>query len=221
MRKTVRNLLTIGAAVTLVGGAVSARYIVGTPWNLSFLFGALIIVTGPTVIAPILRNVRPTEKIASVLRWEGILIDPIGALVAVLVFDFIVAGTGATFEDSVLMFVRIVGVGLVFGLVGGYAIYLLLHHYLIPDFLRDITILSAVLSVFPVSSALAPESGLLAVTVMGVLLANTDLKKLREIWYFRGRSVSCYLDPVHFAGGQRQHGRYSRSTGGVWSCSAW
>ena len=185
VRKTVRNLLTIGAAVTWVGGALAAHYIVGTPWNLSFLFGALIIVTGPTVIAPILRNVRPTEKIASVLRWEGILIDPIGALVAVLVFDFIVAGTGATFEDSALMFVRIVGVGLVFGLAGGYVIYLLLHNYLIPDFLRDITILSAVLSVFAVSSALAPESGLLAVTAMGVLLANTDLKKLREIWYFK------------------------------------
>lgn len=185
VRWTVRNLLTIGSVVTMVGGAVASHYIVGTPWNLSFLFGALIIVTGPTVIAPLLRNVRPTEKVASVLRWEGILIDPIGALVAVLVFDFIVAGTGATFQDSVVMFVRIVGVGLVFGLIGGYVIYLLLHNYLIPDFLRDITILAAVLSVFAVSGALAPESGLLAVTVMGVFLANTDLKKLREIWYFK------------------------------------
>lgn len=185
VRSTVRNLLTIGAAVTLVGGALAARFIMGTPWNLSFLFGALIIVTGPTVIAPLLRNVRPTERIGSVLRWEGILIDPIGALVAVIVYDFIIAGTGATFQDSALMFVRIIGVGLILGLAGGYLIYLLLHNFLIPDFLRDIAILSAVLSVFAVSGALAPESGLLAVTVMGVFLANTDLKKLREIWYFK------------------------------------
>ena len=182
---TVRNLLTVGAVVTLVGGALAAHYVVGTSWNLSFLFGALIIVTGPTVIAPLLRNVRPTEKISSVLRWEGILIDPIGALAAVLVFDFIVAGTGATFGDSVIMFVRIVGVGLVFGLAGGYLIYVLLHNYLIPDYLRDIAILAAVLGVFAMSSTLAPESGLLAVTAMGVFLANTDLRKLREIWYFK------------------------------------
>ena len=182
---TVRNLLTIGAAVTLIGGALAARFIVGTPWNLAFLFGALIIVTGPTVIAPLLRNVRPTQKISSVLRWEGILIDPIGALIAVLVFDFIVAGTGATFGDSLLMFVRIVGIGVVFGAAGGYLIYVLLHNYLIPDYLRDIAILAAVLGVFAVSSALAPESGLLAVTVMGVFLANTDLRKFREIWYFK------------------------------------
>jgi NhaP-type Na+/H+ or K+/H+ antiporter len=182
---TVRNLLTIGAAVTMIGGALAAHFIVGTPWNLSLLFGALIIVTGPTVIAPLLRNVRPTEKISSVLRWEGILIDPIGAMVAVLVFNFVVAGTGATFGDSALMFVRIVGVGIVLGLLGGYAIYLLLHNYLIPDYLRDIAILAAVLGVFAVSGALAPESGLLAVTVMGVFLANTDLRKLREIWYFK------------------------------------
>ncbi|MFN2203824.1 MAG: cation:proton antiporter [Caldilineaceae bacterium] len=185
VRTTVRNLLSIGAAVSLIGGALAAHYIVGTPWELAFLFGALIIVTGPTVIAPILRNVRPTEKVASVLRWEGILIDPIGALVAVLIFEFIVAGTSATFGDSLLMFVRIVGIGTALGLAGGYLIYVLLQRYLIPDYLRDTAVLAAVISVFAVSSTLAPESGLLAVTVMGVFLANTDLKKLREIWYFK------------------------------------
>lgn len=185
VRFTVRNLLTIGAAVTMVGGALAARYIMGIPWNLAFLFGALIIVTGPTVIAPLLRNVRPTEKIASVLRWEGIIIDPLGALVAVLVFDWIIAGTGATFSHGLLMFLRIVIAGLVLGVAGGYGIYLLLHNFLIPDYLRDITILAAVVGVFAVSSALAPESGLLAVTAMGIVLANTDLRKLREIWYFK------------------------------------
>ncbi len=185
VRFTVRNLLTIGSFVTMVGGAIAAHYIMGVAWDLSFLFGALIIVTGPTVIAPLLRNVRPTERIASVLRWEGILIDPIGALVAVLVFDFIVAGTGATFMGGLLVFIRIVVIGLVLGLAGGYITYMVLKNYLIPDFLRDIAILSAVLGVFAVSSSLAPESGLLAVTVMGIFLANTNLRKLREIWYFK------------------------------------
>ncbi len=182
---TVRNLLTIGAAITWVGGALAAHYIVGMSWELAFLFGALIIVTGPTVIAPLLRNVRPTEKISSVLKWEGILIDPIGATVAVLVLGFIIAGTQASLGGAALSFLRIAGVGLSLGLAGGYAIYLLLHYYLVPDFLRDIVTLAMVLGVFAVSSALAAESGLLAVTVMGVLLANTDLRKLREILYFK------------------------------------
>jgi len=182
---TVRNLLTVGSAVTWFGGALAAHYITGMPWTLSLLFGALIIVTGPTVIAPLLRNVRPTERISSVLKWEGILIDPIGASIAVLVLGFIVAGAEASFGSSVLAFLRIAGVGLSLGLAGGYAVYLLLHHYLVPDFLRDIVTLAVVLGVFAVSSALAAESGLLAVTVMGVLLANTDLRKLREILYFK------------------------------------
>ena len=87
----VRNLLTIGALVSWLGGTLGAHYITGLPWDLALLFGASIIVTGPTVIAPILRNVRPNRNVASVLRWEGILIDPIGATVAVLVFEAIVA----------------------------------------------------------------------------------------------------------------------------------
>ncbi len=182
---TVRNLITIGAAVTWGGAAVAAHYLMGLPWDLALLFGALIIVTGPTVIAPLLRNVRPTAKIASVLRWEGILIDPVGATVAVLVFDFIIAGVGASLGHTVLVLLWIIGVGTVLGLAGGVLIYQLLHRYLIPDYLRDTSTLAVVLLVFALSNTLASESGLLAVTVMGVFLANTDLQKLRELFYFK------------------------------------
>ncbi len=183
--KTVRNLITVGALVTWIGGAVAARYLLALPWDLSLLFGALIIVTGTTVIAPLLRNVRPTAKIASVMRWEGILIDPVGATVAVLVFNFIVAGVGATWSHTFAELFWILGVGSVLGLVAGYLLYQLLHHYLIPDYLRDAATLTLVLTVFAVSNSLAHESGLLAVTVMGVYLANTDLRKLREIFHFK------------------------------------
>ncbi len=181
----VRNLLTLGSLISWFGGAIGAHYLMGLSWPLSFLFGALIIVTGPTVIAPLLRNVRPTANIASVLKWEGILIDPIGALVAVLVFEFIAAGVGARWEWSLGGFIRIVAVGSGFGLVGGYILYELLRRFLIPDYLRDVATLAMVTCVFAFSSTLASESGLLAVTVMGVLLANTDLRQLREIWYFK------------------------------------
>jgi NhaP-type Na+/H+ or K+/H+ antiporter len=182
---TVRNLISISALITWVGGALAAHFLMGIPWDLAFLFGALIIVTGPTVIAPILRNVRPTARIASVLRWEGILIDPVGATVAVLVFDFIIAGQGATLGKTLLELLRIVGIGTALGLAGGWVVYQLLHRYLVPDYLRDTSTLALVLLIFAASSTLASESGLLAVTVMGIYLANTDLRKLREIFYFK------------------------------------
>jgi NhaP-type Na+/H+ or K+/H+ antiporter len=181
----VRNLLTIGALVSWIGGTLGAHYITGLPWDLALLFGALIIVTGPTVIAPILRNVRPNRNVASVLRWEGILIDPIGATVAVLVFEAIVARSEAPLGPGVLAFLWVVAVGSVLGLAAGFGMATALRRYWIPDYLRDVAILSVVLGVFALSNTLAHESGLTAVTVMGVYLANAGLKQLREVLYFK------------------------------------
>ncbi len=185
----VRRLLLIGSLITWGGGAVAAHYIVGLAWDLSLLFGALVVVTGPTVISPLLRNVRPSASVASVLKWEGIIIDPVGATLAVLVFNFIVAERsiveGEALGAIAAGFLTIVGVGTILGLLGSGLLYLLLRHYLIPDYLRDATVLGTVSLVFAVSDQLASESGLLAVTVMGIALANTRLKQLREIWYFK------------------------------------
>ena len=181
----VRGLLTIGALVTWFGGAAGAHFIVGLPWNLALLFGALIIVTGPTVIAPLLRNVRPTANIASILRWEGIIIDPIGASIAVLVFDLVVAGAAATWTDTLITFAKIVLIGGGLGLAAGYFTYLALRRFWIPDYLRDIAILALVVGVFAISNTLAHESGLTAVTVMGIFLANANPHKLHELLYFK------------------------------------
>ena len=183
LRSTVRNLLTIGSLISWAGGALAAHYLLHLSWDLSLLFGALIIVTGPTVIAPLLRNVRPTANISSVLKWESILIDAIGATAAVLVFEFIAAEVAP--ENTMLTFFLIVVVGSGLGYVGGYLVHVLLRRFLVPDYLRDVVVLVLVALVFAISNTLAPEAGLLAVTVMGVYLANTDLKKLREIWFFK------------------------------------
>ena len=83
------KLISLGSVVTFFGSGVSAHYVLGLDWQVSFLFAGLIIVTGPTVITPILRNIPLRKDVSAVLKWEGILIDPIGALVAVLVFGFI------------------------------------------------------------------------------------------------------------------------------------
>lgn len=183
----VRNLITIGAIITWLGGALAARLIMELPWALAILFGALIMVTGPTVIAPLLRNVRPIPSLASILRWEGILIDPIGALLAVLIFDFIVAegSLDQVSSRAIVELLRMTLVGSGAGLLGGYLVAFLIKQYLVPDYLRDVVILAIVVGVFAVSDFLESESGLLAVTVMGILLANLDLVQLRQIWHFK------------------------------------
>ncbi len=194
----VRNLITVGALITWLGGGVAARFILGLPWPLAILFGALIVVTGPTVIAPLLRNVRPIPKLASVLRWEGILIDPLGALLAVLIFNFIVAEGPLRYLSfrAFVGFLRIVLIGTGAGLMGGYFIAFLIRRYLVPDYLRDIMILAVVISIFAISDSLQSESGLLAVTVMGLLLANLDLIQLRQIWHFKERISILFISSL-------------------------
>ncbi len=183
---TVRNLITIGAAITWLGGALAARYVLQLDWSLSILFGALIIVTGPTVIAPLLRNVRPNHKISSILMWEGILIDPLGALIALLVYEYIVAeGGGAHATDPVLGFLQIILIGTAAGLLGGVIIEQMLRRYLVPDYLRDIVVLGMVVGIFALADMFQAESGLLAVTVMGMYLANRNLQQLQAIWHFK------------------------------------
>ncbi|MBI3959229.1 MAG: sodium:proton antiporter [Chloroflexi bacterium] len=192
---TVRNLLTIGAAITWFGGALAVHYILGLEWLLSVLFGALIVVTGPTVIAPLLRNVRPNQRIYSVLMWEGILIDPIGASLAVLIFNFIVAESGGVNPGAnpVLVFLEIALVGLALGLIGGYSIAQLLKRYLVPDNLQDLVVLALVAGLFALSDTVEAESGLLTVTVMGVYLANSNIHQLREILHFKERLSTLFI----------------------------
>src|SRR5690606_40127203 len=97
---SITKLITIGAGITFFAAGLLAHYYFGLRWELSFLFSALIIVTGPTVITPILRNIPLKKDISAVLKWEGILIDPIGALVAVLVFEFICVGFGCGYINT-------------------------------------------------------------------------------------------------------------------------
>lgn len=189
VRRTVRNLITIGALITWWISAAAAYWLVDLSWPLAILFGALIMVTGPTVIGPLLRNIRPTAQVASVLKWEGILIDPIGALVALVVFDIIVAEgpAGVWGLPALWTLLRIIAVGLSIGAAAGWLTSLSLKRYWTPDYLRDLTVLVAVLLTFAISDLLQSEAGLLAVTVMGVWLANAGLRQLHEVWHFKER----------------------------------
>lgn len=182
----VRNLVSIGVLVTWVVATFAARVILGWDFYLAALFGAIVTVSGPTVIMPLLRAVRPTRAVASILRWEGIIIDPIGAILAVVVFDVIVVSqTGAGPSHVISALALIVGIGLGLGIGAGHAFGIVLRRHWLPDYLRDYAALALVLLVFSVAETIQPESGLLAVTVMGIYQTNMRDVDLEDILDFK------------------------------------
>ncbi|THV61284.1 cell shape-determining protein [Flagellimonas alvinocaridis] len=194
----ITKLITIGTVVTFFGAGVATHYIFGLTWQISFLFSALIIVTGPTVITPILRNIPLKKDVSAVLKWEGILIDPIGALVAVLVFEFISVGEGSTFTQTALIeFGKILLFGTTFGFTFAHALAFAIKRDFIPHYLLNVVSLSAVLLVYVESDVFAHESGLLAVVVMGMVMGNMNLPNLKELLYFK-ESLSVLLISILF-----------------------
>ena len=166
----VRRMVSSGAAVAVLGLAAAAHWIAGLSWPLAFLFGALTCVTGPTVINPMLRAVRPNAKVGNLLRWEGIVIDPIGALLAVLVYEVIIS---KEFQGhSLWMFLFTFGSGIAIGVLAALVLAALLKRQFIPEYLQSYATLALLLAAFSGSNAITHESGLLAVTVMGIVLGN-------------------------------------------------
>lgn len=180
--RAIRNLTSIGVVVTCGVMSIAAHYIVGFDWNLSLLFGALVSVTGPTVITPMLRSICPTARVAKILRWEGILVDPIGAVLAVLLFELMLTGHQS---ESLLEFGKVVVFGTVWGVAGGAIMGQSLKRHLLPDYLKNYAGLAFVLLVFTASNALGQESGLIAVTAMGLVMANMKDLDIEELLSFK------------------------------------
>lgn len=194
----ITKLITLGSAITFFSAGILAHVIFNLSWEISFLFSGLIIVTGPTVITPILRNIPLKKDVSAVLKWEGILIDPIGALVAVLVFEFISVGGDSGFTKTALMeFGKIILFGTTFGFTFAHALAFAINKKLIPHYLLNVVSLSTVLLVFVESEIFAHESGLLAVVVMGMVLGNGKLQNLKELLYFK-ESLSVLLISILF-----------------------
>jgi NhaP-type Na+/H+ or K+/H+ antiporter len=194
----ITKLITLGSLVTFISAGIAARLIFDLSWQISFLFSALIIVTGPTVITPILRNIPLKKDISAVLKWEGILIDPIGALAAVLVFEFIIVGEGQAYTFTALIeFGKILLFGTTFGFTFAHALTFAIKKNYIPHYLLNVVSLSAVLLVFVMSDVFAHESGLLAVVVMGMVMGNTNLPNIKELLHFK-ESLSVLLISILF-----------------------
>lgn len=180
----VRNLCTVGAGITWFVAAPVAHYALGMSWQMAFLFGAIVTVTGPTVIIPMLRSVRPSTKVANILRWEGIVIDPIGALLAVLVYEYIIAAQDA-WTHTLQAFGLTLFIGLGLGALAGFGMGLMLKKNWIPHYLQNTAVLTLMLGAFALSNGLAHESGLLTVTVMGMWLANMEDVDVDDILEFK------------------------------------
>ncbi|VXB48056.1 cation:proton antiporter [Maribacter litoralis] len=194
----ITKLITLGSLTTFFGAALAAYFLFGLSWQLCFLFSALIIVTGPTVITPILRNIPLKKDISAILKWEGILIDPIGALAAVLVYEFISVGEGQAYTVTALIeFGKILLFGFTFGFTFAHALTFLIKKTFIPHYLLNVVSLSVVLGVFVMSDVFAHESGLLAVVVMGMVMGNTNLPNIKELLYFK-ESLSILLISILF-----------------------
>ena len=182
----VRNLVSVGVLITWAAGTFAARVFLGWDMQLSALFGAIVTVSGPTVMMPLLRTIRPTAKLSTIFRWEGILVDPIGAILAVLVFNYIiVTQTAADQTQLIETFLLIVFVGIGFGIVAGQLFGHMLRRHWLPDYLRNYAALAIVLIVFGLAELVESESGLLAVTVMGVWQANMRDLELEDILDFK------------------------------------
>lgn len=195
----VRNLVTFGAAISWALIAISARFILGVSIPLAILVGAILVVTGPTVIGPLLRHVRPIGPTGPILRWEGIIIDPIGALLAVLVFEGIplhAALTGLTWL-VVVGVLKTVLFGVLFGSAGALLLILALRRFLIPDYLQNAVTLMFLLAAFAGANTLQSESGLFAATTMGILLANQRYISITHISEFK-ESLSVLLLSILF-----------------------
>ena len=154
--RVVRNMLSVGMLITWALSTLGTRLLLGLDWSLSLLLGAILVVTGPTVIGPLLRDIRPSGRVSSILRWEGIMIDPIGVTLALLVFEgiLVVDVETATLVAAVGL-IKTVLIGVVFGGLGALLLTSLLRRYWIPDYLENPVTVMIVIAAFAVSD-LAP-----------------------------------------------------------------
>ena len=188
--RSIRLLVTLGALVTAAGGALAARLILGWDWALSILFGTLVMVTGPTVINPLLRRIKVKERVATVLEAEGILVDAIGAIVAVVTLEVVLSPEALSFAGGAAggawhLFSRL-AFGALFGAAGGLGVAALLRsERMVPEGLESVFTLSVAVAIFQISNAIIPESGILAVIVAGIVVGSSPVQALGELREFK------------------------------------
>ncbi|WP_260483760.1 cation:proton antiporter [Sphingomicrobium flavum] len=180
------RLVVIGVPVAWVAGSLALYHVAGFDWPVSILFAGILVVTGPTVIMPLLRQSNLAPRPKAVLKWEGIVNDPIGALLAVITYEYLVqAQAGSTFIDNMLALLVSMIVAGGMGYAAAYAVRWMFPRGLVPEFLKAPVLLVMVIGTFVLSNFIQQETGLLAVTVMGIALANMKLSSARTYLPFK------------------------------------
>tara|TARA_R110002096_G_scaffold435826_2_gene663585 strand:- start:120524 stop:122329 length:1806 start_codon:yes stop_codon:yes gene_type:complete len=187
----IRRLVTVGALITAIGGALAARLAMGWPWDISFLFGTLVIVTGPTVITPLLHRFHIKKDTAIVLEAEGIFIDAVGATVAVVALDVVMIGTTTSAAVGVLDVVWRIGIGALIGVgAGAFLAVLIRWRDVIPTGLENTLSLAVAIASFQIANSLVHESGITAAIAAGMVISNTRSHAFEEIVEFKEQLTS-------------------------------
>jgi len=193
----VMRLVFIGAPLGWLLSALALHYVAGLGWASATVFGGILIVTGPTVIAPMLRQAKLSHRPAALLQWEAIINDPIGALAAVLAFEAVVVWRTASGMGHAISTLT---VGIVFatlvGIAGGYGLAQAFRRGYVPEYMKVPVLFATLLLVFALSNTLLHESGLLAVTIMGVVIANSNLPSFTELRRFKEHATVLLVSGV-------------------------
>jgi NhaP-type Na+/H+ or K+/H+ antiporter len=193
----VRRLVIVGAPLGWLASALALHFVAGLSWESSAVFGGIMIVTGPTVIAPLLRQAKLARRPAALLQWEAIMNDPVGALAAVLAFEVVVVlqtATGA--GHAVTQLVTGIVVASVLGLVAGWGLASAFKRAFVPEYMKVPVLFVVLLCVFGLADSVLHESGLLAVTLMGVWIANAGLPSFTELYRFKEHATVLLVSGV-------------------------
>ncbi|WP_422072905.1 cation:proton antiporter [Tranquillimonas rosea] len=193
----VKRLVFIGAPLGWLLSALALRWGAGLSWESSAVFGGIMIVTGPTVIAPMLRTSRLARRPAQLLQWEAIVNDPIGALAAVLAFEVVLVVRTAETPGTVIWELAMgIGLAVLFGLAAGFGLAWAFRRNKVPEFMKVPVLFAVLLAVFAISDTVLHESGLLAVTIIGIVMANADLPSYDEIRRFKEQATVLLVSGV-------------------------
>jgi NhaP-type Na+/H+ or K+/H+ antiporter len=180
-------LVTLGTLITLLGGSMAAHWLGEFPWNIAFLYASIVVVTGPTVVGPLLKQINVDRQVATLLEGEGVLIDPVGAILAFVVLDTILNGDADPIDAIIGLLLRL-GVGAAIGAAGGYLMSLIFKRADVLSLeLKNLVVLAVLWSLFTLAQMIRSESGVMTTVIAGAVFANSSVPEERLLRRFKGQ----------------------------------
>ncbi|WP_136441574.1 cation:proton antiporter [Pacificoceanicola onchidii] len=193
----VRRLVIVGAPLGWLASTLTLHYVAGLSWASSAVFGGIMIVTGPTVIAPLLRQAKLSKRPAALLQWEAIVNDPVGALAAVLAFEVVIVMQTATGVGHAIQLLALgILIATVLGVAAGWGIVRAFRLAYVPEYMKVPVLFVVLIGVFALADSVLHESGLLTVTIMGLWIANADLPSYTELRRFKEHATVLLVSGV-------------------------